>query len=293
MAQAPKQWDEEQTVSLAQSMVPLLLSAKRYDVAKTLASTAAELRPASVVFRLQLMQIAFETGDAGDLRTQLASLEKIAGRDSRWYYGTALVTAMTGPDGQIDPNMDAIDSDINARAQELLAEAAVLRPDWALVPSFSAYLHDKAGNEETAIIKYNQAVELGWRNPTSIRRLIALLTKTQRFGEADSVIRRLRGGNQPFTSEMARIASEVSVELADLRRAVRLAAEAAETSGSAADYLWLGPVERADRLAGRRRSGLPPGHRGESGHRRADARVDRVPGAKLTARRSPRSVDSV
>ena len=257
LSDIPSDWTAEQSIQLARSMVPLLISTKVYDTAETLARRGAELDPASVDFRLQLMQIAFETGSDARLRDQLDSLEKIAGRNARWYYGMALATAMpatdavagklqsgqaNGPGGARSSTPPPVDEDVNRRVQEYLAEAAVLRPDWALVPSFSAYLHDRAGNVETAIIKYNQAVELGWRDPSSIRRLISLLTKAERFGEADAVIRRLRGGNQPFTSELARIASEVSVELADMRRAAQLAAEAAEASGSVEDYLWLGQL---------------------------------------------------
>lgn len=251
-----KKWDDSQRMELAKSLVPLLITAKRFDDARQLATIAAALSSNDVVTRLQLMQIAFETGDAQLLRKQLDDLQKITGRDSRWYYGNAMAIAIEGqaktdlqtaaafkrPDSPSEnvAVIQEINAQTNRLAQESLAEAAVLRPDWELVPGFSAFLHDKAGNLDSAIIKYDQAINLGWRNASSIRRLIELLTRRERFGEADSVIRRLRGGNQPFTSEMARIASEVSVEMADLNRAVRLAEEAARASRKSEDFLWFG-----------------------------------------------------
>ncbi len=134
------------------------------------------------------------------------------------------------------------DETTNQRAQEFLSEAALQRPDWDVVPALSAEFHDRIGNVESAITKYLQAVALGWRQPTSIRRLIQLLTKEGRFGEADSVIRQLRSGNQPFSPEMSRLASEISFQMADLQRAVRLAKEAVQTSATADDYLWLGQL---------------------------------------------------
>ena len=259
LAEIPDDWTEDQSFDLARSMVPLLISAALYEDADRLASLAAQLRPDEVGARLQLIQVAFQAGRSDQLREHLAALRRVSGQDSRWYYGSALAISLEASPAESsgvpresggvdvlgvsrDTMLAPVSEDQNRRAQEFLAEAAVLRPDWNLIPAFSAYLHDRAGNTEAAIVKYNQAVELGWRNSASIRRLIQLLTQRERYGEADSVIRRLRSGNEPFTSEMSRIASEISAEMADLRRAVTLAEEAARQSGSSEDYLWLGQL---------------------------------------------------
>ncbi|TWU18091.1 tetratricopeptide repeat protein [Allorhodopirellula heiligendammensis] len=243
-SEPPSSWSREEQFELARSIVPLLISNEQYEDAARLASLASEIEPSNVVARLQLMQIAFQWQKADLLREQLAALEKISGRDARWYYGNAMAISLEGAkhhetQEDVALEMFEITAETNARVQESLAEAASQRPDWSLIPAFSATMHDRAGNIETAIRRYNQAVDLGWRNPEMLRRLIQLLTEHGRFPEADSVIRRLRTGSQPFTSEMARIASEVSVEVADLGRAVRLAEEAAESSGAVEDFLWL------------------------------------------------------
>lgn len=239
VAAVSPQWSDEQALNFRRRLIPLLISAQSYDLARRVAGRVMEQRPSDVMVRLQMLEIASRSGQFGQMEEVLDELLAIAGKTARWYYGTALFISRRTDVDPSSSDSTLLSNDMNRRAQEYLAEAAVLRPDWSAVPALSGQLYDRAGDEESAIIKYSQAVDLGMRQPAMIRRLVGLLTTRERFGEADSIIGRLRSGNQPFSSDMARIASEVSVQMADLQRAARLAKEAAKDSGVAADWLWL------------------------------------------------------
>ena len=248
-------WNETETLDFQRNVIPLLISAQAYDLAEQVVAEVMEQRVGDVTTRLQMLEIASRSGKIDRMGDVLADLERIAGKTARWHFGNALlITANASPTsaslgtpqaaaaGSVPASQSTTNqlTDANNRkAQEHLAEAAVLRPDWNAVPALSGQLYDRAGDAESAIVKYSQAVDLGNRQPSMIRRLIGLLTQRERFGEADAMIRQMRSGNQPFSSDMARIASEVSVQMADLQRATRLAKQAAEESNAERDWLWL------------------------------------------------------
>src|SRR5690606_1322395 len=66
-----------------------------------------------------------------------------------------------------------------------------------------------------------------------------LLFAQGRFVEADEVVRKLQEQRTPFTSELTRVASQVSLQLENFDRALSLAEEWAEKSNSQDDHIWL------------------------------------------------------
>ncbi|MFK8110867.1 MAG: tetratricopeptide repeat protein [Rubripirellula sp.] len=253
LSQPSNYWTPAETLAFRRQMVPLMLSTKAFDISLTLIEEILGDNPNDVAARLQKLQVTSQRGDLDAMRDTLDRLESLSGRSAVWHYGHALLLQGEHTKGTSNPRSatpvmpgsdqptqnQRLSDDMNREAQDHLAEAAVLRPEWSYVPALAGNLHYLAEDEESAILRYLQAVDLGFRQPALLRRLINLLTERERFGEADSLIRRLRDGNRPFSPEMARIASEISAQLADLQQATRLASEAAEKSGTVNDWLWL------------------------------------------------------
>jgi tetratricopeptide (TPR) repeat protein len=86
------------------------------------------------------------------------------------------------------------------------------------------------------------AISLGDKSPTVINRTIFLLTQQRRFLDADKVIRTLKEQQTPFSMDLSRLATDVSLELENFDRALELAREAAAQSESVEDRVWLAQV---------------------------------------------------
>ena len=130
------------------------------------------------------------------------------------------------------------------RALTELAEAAVERPAWARIPRLRGDLYDLQGQSELAVQSYLQAIDLGEQDARPISRAVFLLFKQGRYGEADRVVRKLQERNTPFSSELTRVASEVSLRLENFDRARSLAESSADQSDRVEDHLWLAQVHR-------------------------------------------------
>ncbi|MCO8120613.1 tetratricopeptide repeat protein [Stieleria sp. TO1_6] len=228
----PPDWTTQQRLELCHVMVPLLISSQHYELAGQLVDFQISQQPSDLSAQYQRMEIAYRSKDVDTLRETLDQILARAGKTARWNYGQALLIELQAGD-------ELLTDQQNDAAQTFLAEAAVLRPAMAAIPALSGHLNDRQNDVERAIVKYKEAVDLGMRTPTLVRRLVSLLTSNQRFSEADQVIRQSRSGNQPFSSDMARIASEVSAQMSEMQRAERLAAQAANDSGKTGDWVWL------------------------------------------------------
>ena len=144
-------WDENETLDFQRNIIPLLISAQAYDLAEQVVAEVMEQRVGDVTTRLQMLEIASRSGKIDRMGDVLADLQRIAGKTARWHFGNALlITANASPTSasQGTPQAAAAGSvpasqsttnqltDANNRkAQEHLAEAAVLRPDWNAVPA--------------------------------------------------------------------------------------------------------------------------------------------------------------
>ncbi|MEO1615882.1 MAG: tetratricopeptide repeat protein, partial [Planctomycetota bacterium] len=228
----------ETNLSFAELVVPFLISYQEYAAARTLVDFQLKHRPGNVTAQARKLQVAFASRDETEMQSFLTWMREKGGDEVLSHYGTALSIAMRAEDGR--PLTQAE----HDRAQAELAIAVSLRPDAAYIAALSARLSDQIGETETAISKYKQAVLLGHADLRSVQRLVQLLNAAKRFSEADSVMRALRRSKQPFSAQMTRVASEISVRLSQLTRAIELAESAAEKTQLGDDYLWLASVHQ-------------------------------------------------
>ena len=142
-----------------------------------------------------------------------------------------------------------------------LAEAAVERPAWSRIPGLQGNIYDLRGQTELAVQSYLQAINLGEQDPQLISRAILLLFNQGRFVEADGVVRKLQEQKTPFSSELTRVASEVSLRLENFDRARSLAQSSAERFGQGRRPPVAGRGLQHRRRYRRRRERIPDRHR--------------------------------
>ena len=137
----------------------------------------------------------------------------------------------------------------NVSNTESLDEALVLldslerdRPNWSRVSLGKARVWDLRNNRDEALPQYRRAVDRGVSDSQILRRLIELLASKGQFTEANDVLSKLpdSASGSPDTQ---RLAAEISLETANPKRALELAAKAIPSdSKNPADWLWLGRV---------------------------------------------------
>lgn len=217
-----------------------------YGQARTLYRQVSRIEPHNLQIRLRLFELALQAEDGSGLEEVLKEIRQIEGEGAYWHYGMALVLGLQAKDAP-----EKLDE-----ALAHLAKCRAEQPEWSRVPLLAAEFYvQKAeiqhkadqedlavANYEKAIDNYQEAIELGERNPRAIQKAFLLLTGQQRFREADQVLRLLDEQQSPFSPDLSRMASEVSLRLDDFDRALELARQAARDSKDYRNHLWLGRV---------------------------------------------------
>jgi len=202
--------------------------------AERLYRQAAELAPTDLGVRLALFEFAMQSGNADAQTRLLREIETIEGKDGTlWRFGQACQLIRQARQGQ---------RDAAAQARTMLTQLATVRPTWSRVPLALADLDDAAGDTAAAVKNYQKAIELGERDPRTLRRLVSLLSRQGRFKEADEFFRKTPGFETAGT-EANRLGAELALRGKDEARAVQLARQAVpETSQEYRDFLWLGQL---------------------------------------------------
>lgn len=204
-------------------------------LAGELAEKVVALQPHNVEMCCFRFQLAMQDKDPEVSKTWLAKLTAAEGEDgpAQRYASAARLVKFTTADQQGAFNT----------ARTALAEAAKLRPSWAVVPLLEAEICEKEGNTDAALDKYRQAVALGERNPKVVRRVVGLLHERRRYGEAQEVLRQLQE-QTPLAGDLGRLATEASLlNHQDPQRTLELARKAVATDAhDYREFLWLGQV---------------------------------------------------
>jgi len=232
LAEGTEKLTKEQRTDLWRGLAAASLQVEDFDHTRRLCLQVSEVEPHNLQIRLLLFDLALRAEDDSGLEKVLGQIHEIEGDGPYWHYGSALHLSL-----QAKADQKRLDL-----AQEHLVKCRTLRPGWSRVPFLAAELSLRQGNEDLAIDHYLRAIDLGERSPRLIRRVVQLLAERQRFLEADRILRRLEEQQSPFSSDLSRMASEVSLRLDDFDRALELAKQAAKDSKEYRDHVWLGQV---------------------------------------------------
>jgi tetratricopeptide (TPR) repeat protein len=222
---------------LATVLALALMAAGDKAEALELAKQANAKDPDNLPARLIVFDMALANRDATVLDDLLADIRRIEGPEGGplWHYGEALRLVLASED----------DQQALQQARNHLTLAKTQRPAWARLPLLEAQIEEIRANASGAIDLYQQAIELGLRHPPTTQRLVGLLFAQRRFAEADQALRKLEEQQTPFTSELSRLASKVSLQVEDFTRALEMARKTCATSTNSADHLWLGQLAGA------------------------------------------------
>jgi len=233
LAEGTSQWTGEDRGQLLVGLGAYLMQVGDYGTARTFCSEGAELLPHNLRARILLFDLALRAEDLSALGRVVKEIEEIEGRGALWHYGRAVELVLLSIVGK---------ENRYAEARSLLMQAAALRPAWSRIPLLLAEIAERQNDQEQALNYYQRAFDLGEDNPRAIRRLLQLLYERQRYAEADRVLRRLEELRAPFTGELVRLASEISLRLQEFDRALELARQSAALSKDYRDRVWLGQV---------------------------------------------------
>jgi tetratricopeptide (TPR) repeat protein len=128
---------------------------------------------------------------------------------------------------------------------EALAEQEKLvasRPTWTEAVALKGVIEQRRGRTESAIQAYEQAIAMGEQRVTIFEQLIALLESTNRSGDAEKYLARLKS-HIPFSHELTVFESSVEIRRNQPNLAVEVARRGVENRPrDAAAHLWLGRV---------------------------------------------------
>jgi len=235
LSENTEQLPEQEVADLWRRLAWTSFRAGDVEHARQLSERAAEKDPKNLEMRLLMLDIAVWTGDALGLAAVLDEVQRIEGDGPIWHYGRALYFRLLALE-------DLKQKGLLEQAKEHLSQAKALRPEWSRVPRLTAEIHDIEGNQDQAIDDYLKAIALGERNTRSVRRVVYLLSRRQRYSEADEIIRRLEEGQGVVPIELLRTASELALRLGDPDRALEIANRLTRVSGDYRNHVWVAQV---------------------------------------------------
>jgi tetratricopeptide (TPR) repeat protein len=225
---------KDDQIALYAGLAVLTLAVGDYEETERLCTLVAAEQPANLRVRLLMFDLAFRAGSTESMEKVLDEVQRIEHDGPLWHYGEAVRLCVLAK-AEKQPGR-------YTKAKEHLTEARIARPGWSRVPQLVGQINDIQEDEEGAISNFIQAINLGERDMRVISRAVGLLYQRGRFPEADHIIRHLQEQQSPFSSELTRLATDISMQLNDSERALSLVTRAAEKSKDPADHVWAGRV---------------------------------------------------
>jgi predicted Zn-dependent protease len=229
------QLTKEDRYTLLAGLGDLAAAAGKTADAIDLYQRAVAERPADLIGRAALFNLALAAKDEPLQARMLAEFERIEGPD-----GPVKATAEAA---RAVPGLKPGDPDI-ARWKDRLTAAKAKRPGWGLVHHLLGRLELLAGNADAAAEAYRKAFELGERSEGLTRGLYAALLGRQQFAEAFELLAKA-ARDKPLPPDLAKELLRLQVAFGDDPRAAAAWAASPAAAASASDQ---DQVLRADAL---------------------------------------------
>ena len=237
LAENTAKWTDAQRLQLCGGLLSAALQIDDTEFAKKLCRQIADKEPNNVQVRVLMFEQALRAENDAELEQTLKEIERVAGRGSFWLYGQAVRLSLKAK------NDNEKSDELQAQALRYLAQAQELRTNWSRIPLLMGSIYDQQGKTNQALRNYQDAIDLGERNPGAIRRAVQLLFQKQQYADADKLLRQLERQQMPFSPELNRAGAEVALRQGDYNRALALAKKtAAEDSKDYQSHLWLGQM---------------------------------------------------
>jgi tetratricopeptide (TPR) repeat protein len=178
------------------------------------------------------MEKAANSGDVAALEESIGDAEKVEGKGPLWLFGQARLSILKAKNGSPELLDEALD---------YLAQAQKQRPSWARIPLFMGSIYDLQNNPEQALRSYMRAVELGETNPAVVERVVAMLLRQKRYGEAEKLFDQLDKAHYGFSAELTHWRAFSLIQQGRYDQAVEQVLKASgDKSEKYGDYVWLG-----------------------------------------------------
>lgn len=258
LAQDAQKFSQEERYQLVNNVAEALVRLGEIKTAMAYWDQLSREQPNNLLMRMYLFDATYAVGTDAEIQTAIDSIHQIEGEDgSLWRFCKARLLMRQSPEPR-SPQM--------SQARLLLNEIATRRPAWPRAPLSIAEIDDAQDNADAALKNYQRAINLGDRSPQAIRRTVQLLYRIRRYDQADQVLRQLQE-EMPISTEMQRLAADVSLQTRDYSRALDLARRAvSKDSAEYGDHLWLGQL-----LLALSRKEENDGRKTEASARRAEA----------------------
>jgi tetratricopeptide (TPR) repeat protein len=176
---AEKLAPEEQSTLLG-GLAEMYLRAGKRDEAVRLWTRWAKDRAGDLRPRLVLFDLAAQAGQEDALPPLVGEVRTIEGEEGAlWRYLEAVRLELKARRGRRDVINDA---------RTLLAEASARRPSWSRLPLLAAHLDELEQKPAQALENYLQAIELGDRQPSVLKRATQLLAEHNPAGAVPPVL---------------------------------------------------------------------------------------------------------
>ncbi|MCC6124896.1 MAG: tetratricopeptide repeat protein [Pirellulales bacterium] len=204
---------------------------------RRLTQLMAERNPNNLQYLMLSFEQAGEAGDAKRMEKLSADIERVEGHRANWLYSQAALRIRQARDGGAPALL--------GEALDLLHKAAEERPSWSKVPFLVGQVFDLKKDVSQALKSYQNAIDLGERNPYAVSRVMQILCDQLRLREANAFVRRLEGEGAPLTVELVKVwvALLLDKEIHDYEAALDKARKvAAAKAGDYLDQIWYGQV---------------------------------------------------
>jgi cellulose synthase operon protein C len=214
------------------------------DAALRVCRQLAEQDPHDLGSRLRLLETDLNGGHRADAEHRLQEIHTIDGTGGPYAsYAEALLDLWRAEHGETDKLEEA---------RRLALQAKAMRPSWAAAAALQGGVFDVAGDPQKAVEKYQEAVRLGDRRVSVLRRSFDLLYGLRRYQDAKNLLNQVPAIIRDQPQFCRREANLLVIDLGlrktagaerQRARAFTLARKAvAADSKNYQDWLWLGRI---------------------------------------------------
>ena len=183
--------------------------------------------------RFRRFLAAYAQGDRSAMRDSLAALKTIEGPAGLHVAAAEAATLI-----------QTAKYENRRKAETVLNRLRERRPNWPLVYVLQAAIYEAEESPESAVVEYQQAIQLGLRSPRVLRRTLQLMYRLGEYRQMDQLATDLsRDTSASILSPFRRATAAVSLKTGDFKHALTLARSAVRPdSTDPADHVWLGQV---------------------------------------------------
>ncbi len=197
----------------------------------------AEKQPNNVEVRKRRFEQAIAAKDVAAGERALKEVEAIIGEEDAYaLYARAVLLCL-----QADNSKDA--AALLEQALDYLKRARNIRKDWGRISTLEGSIYDQQGKSNLALQSFLEGIEQGDRNPVGVQRAVLILFRSQRYAEADRLLRRLLAERRSLPTRLMQTLAECALYLKDADRAVEVAQKAVPSnSKNGGEQAWLGQI---------------------------------------------------